>query len=116
MCQQWFSVLGLTADVIGFLMIAVEWHHMFSRDVYMRQKRIERDYEKAQAEQAGKAFDEDANLEYTMWREFQKLLIKDTLYRKWLFYAGTGLIVFGFLLQAVGSWPYGVPFFGSKSC
>jgi hypothetical protein len=49
MCQQWFSVLGQTSDVVGFLLIVTEWHHMFVRDVYMRQKRIERDYEKRAA-------------------------------------------------------------------
>lgn len=116
MCQQWLSVLGLIADVVGFLMIAIEWHHMFKRDVYMRQKRIERDYNKSVAESDGKPFDDDADLEYTMWREFQKLLVKDTLYRQWLFYVGTGLIIFGFVLQTAGSWPWAVPLLGFRNC
>jgi hypothetical protein len=114
MCQQWFSVLGQTFDVTGFLLIVIEWHHMFVRDVYMRQKRIERDYEKSMAEQRGEKFDEDADFEYTMWREFQRLLRKDTIYRKWLFFAGASLIILGFLLQVAGSWPGGL--FGIKSC
>jgi hypothetical protein len=116
MCQQWFSVFGLVADVIGFLMIAIEWHHMFTRDVYMRQKRIERDYNKSAAETEGKPFDDDADMEYTMWREFQKLLKKDTLYRQWLFYVGTGLIILGFVLQTAGSWPRGISPLSIKGC
>jgi hypothetical protein len=86
MCQNWFSISGLVFDVTGFLLIAFEWHHMFQRDVYLRQKRIERDYRKSVAEAEGRQFDDDEDLEYTMWREFQRLLQKDTLYRKWLFY------------------------------
>jgi hypothetical protein len=114
MCQQWFSIVGLVFDVVGFMMIAVEWHHMFKRDVYLRQKRIERDYKKSRAEERGQKFDDDSDLEYTMWREFQRLLKKDTLYRSWLFYAGAILIVAGFTLQTLGSWPGGI--FGIKSC
>jgi hypothetical protein len=114
MCQQWLSVAGLLFDVVGFLLIAVEWHHMFKRDVYMRQKRIERDYNKSVAEEKGEHFNEDDDLEYTMWREFQRLLQKDTLYRKWLFGVGVSLVVSGFVLQLLGNWPYGV--FGIKSC
>ena len=116
MCQNWLSVTGLFFDVVGFLLIAFEWHHMFTRDVYMRQKRIERDYNKSIAEAEGRKFDDDEDLEYTMWREFQHLLRKDSFYRQWLFYVGAGLIVLGFVLQALGSWPYGTPFFGLKSC
>ena len=26
MCQQWISFLGLLVDVVGFMMIAREWH------------------------------------------------------------------------------------------
>jgi hypothetical protein len=116
MCQNWFSISGLVFDVTGFLLIAFEWHHMFQRDVYLRQKRIERDYRKSVAEAEGRQFDDDEDLEYTMWREFQRLLQKDTLYRKWLFYVGTGLILLGFMLQSLGSWPYGVPVLGLKTC
>ena len=89
---------------------------MFKRDVYMRQKRIERDYNKSVAESETKPFDNDSDLEYTMWREFQKLLRSDTLYRQWLFYVGAGLIILGFVLQTVGSWPHGIPFLGIANC
>lgn len=105
MWQQWLSVIGLSFDVIGFVLIAVEWHHMFVRDVYMWQKRIERDYLRAIAEAKGEEFDEDYDMEYTHWREFQRLLQKDTSYRRILFYTGMTLIVIGFLLQVVGNWP-----------
>jgi hypothetical protein len=114
MCQQWFSILGLVLDVVGILTIAVEWRHTFERDVYMRQKRIERDYRKSTAESRGEKFDDDEDLEYTMWRPFQKLLHQDKRYRSRLFYIGMGLIVMGFVLQTLGSWPYGI--FGIKNC
>jgi hypothetical protein len=113
-CQNWFSIVGLVFDVAGFLMIAVEWHHMFKRDVYMREKRIDRDYAKLTAERRGEKFDDDADMEYTHAREFSRLLRKDTLYRAWLFYVGTTLIILGFFGQVFGSWPYGI--FGFKSC
>jgi hypothetical protein len=55
----------------GILTIAVEWRHRFERDVCMRQKRIERDFKKSEAESRGEKFDEDEDdLEYTMWRPF----------------------------------------------
>jgi hypothetical protein len=39
-CQQWLSVFGLIADVIGFLMIAWEWRHMFLLDRSERELEI----------------------------------------------------------------------------
>jgi hypothetical protein len=74
MCQQWLSVLGLVFDVVGILTIAVEWRHTFERDVHIRQKRIERDYRKSVAESRGEKLDDDEDLDYTMWRPFQRLL------------------------------------------
>jgi uncharacterized membrane protein len=105
MSQEWLSVVGLSLDIIGFLLIAFEWHHMFIRDVYMRQKRFERDHAKWRAEMDGDEFDDDDNLEYTHWQEFQRLLQKDTTYRRWLFFTGIALIITGFLLQVLGNWP-----------
>jgi hypothetical protein len=32
MCQNWYSVFGLCADVVGFLIIAMEWFHQFEQD------------------------------------------------------------------------------------
>ena len=40
MCQQWLSVFGLIADVIGFLMIAWEWRYMFRLDRSARELEI----------------------------------------------------------------------------
>ena len=62
MSQEWLSVVGLSLDIIGFLLIAFEWHHMFIRDVYMRQKRIERDHAKWRAEMDGDEFDDDGSI------------------------------------------------------
>ena len=44
MCQQWFSVAGLTLEVFGFLLIAWEWRHV-EHSVVLRQAAVEEDYE-----------------------------------------------------------------------
>ena len=32
MCQNWYSIIGQSLDVVGFLIIAFEWFHQFKRD------------------------------------------------------------------------------------
>jgi hypothetical protein len=115
MCQQWLSVVGQILDVIGFLTIAWEWHHMYKRDHDKRISELQTAYERNRAEQEGRRyedFDEDAS----MWREFQKLFLAEWKWRAKVFFTGVTLVVLGFLGQLLGSWPYGVPFLGFKSC
>ena len=37
MCQQWYSVVGLALEVVGFLFVAWEWRHVFEHSVLLRQ-------------------------------------------------------------------------------
>lgn len=115
MCQQWFSVVGQTLDVIGFLTIAWEWHHMYVRDREKRINELQKAYERNRAKYEDREyndFDEDA----AMWREFQKLFLAEWRWRAKVFFTGVTLVVLGFVGQLLGSWPYGVPLFGIRGC
>jgi hypothetical protein len=107
MCQQWFSVAGLIFDVIGFLTIAWEWHHMFQRDRSNRIHELGEARERSIAEREErpyKAIDDDA----MMWRVFQKLFLQEWRWRAKVFFTGVVLVIIGFLGQLLGSWPYGI--------
>jgi hypothetical protein len=43
MCQQWFSMTGLVLEVVGFLLVAWEWRHVFE-SILLRQNAVEEDY------------------------------------------------------------------------
>jgi len=114
MCQQWFSVAGLTLEVIGFLLIAWEWRHVFEHSVALRDAAVEEDYElMVEGEEAAK---ERRIAQASMWRNTQRENPKDNRRRATLFYWGVVLVVLGFLGQLVGSWPYGMSVLGFKSC
>lgn len=114
MCQQWLSVIGLIADIVGFLVVAYEWHRTFKLDVHRRQSALQHAYDTFEAKQSGKEPPESED--ELMAKEFSKLAHQESVYREWLFYVGATLIVIGFLLQALGSWPYADPIFGLKAC
>jgi hypothetical protein len=40
MYQQWLSIIGLTAEVLGYLLIAYEWRETFMHLVLHRQNAI----------------------------------------------------------------------------
>ena len=116
MCQQWLSVVGLMMDLVGFGLIAFEWHKMFTREIHFRQMELSDAHEKML-----RAMQDDrepgflhSNEEMLMAKEFSKLYGQEVTRRAWLFFGGAGLIVAGFLLQAAGSWPRGL--WGLGSC
>jgi len=110
MCQQWWSVIGLLAELIGFLLVAREWYHVFKLDELGRRNRIEEDYERVRAEAQGKEWVSPSSKDYTHAKDFDRMLTRDIKYRSRLFFGGAVLIVLGMILQMVGSWP------GSASC
>jgi hypothetical protein len=114
MCQQWFSIAGLSLDITGFLLIAFEWRHMFIRERRRRLFELEHDQGRSRAEKAGNVYDDPRSAEYMMWREFQKLFFEEWTMRGRIFYSGVVLVLLGFFFQVLGSWPQGV--FGVKSC
>jgi len=116
MCQQWFSVVGLALDIVGFLLIVWEWRHMFHREYVRRLDEIQHDHERTRAEYAGVEYRDPRAADHTMWRDFQKLFLKEWRFRGRVFYSGVVLVILGFVGQTLGSWPNGVPFFHFKAC
>lgn len=105
MCQNWFSVIGQLFDVVGFLVIAWEWFHQFQRDHDRRIRELEKASQRQQASYEGRRpppQDEDA----AMWREFQRLFLKEWRWRRKVFFTGAGLVILGFLFQVLGNWPH----------
>jgi hypothetical protein len=114
MCQQWVSIAGLVFDVVGFLIIAVEWRHVFEHSVALRQDAVQRDYElMAEGEEATRARRE---ADASMWRNTQRENRKDNQLRRRMFYTGAALVVLGFVGQLIGSFPHGQSWFGFASC
>jgi hypothetical protein len=114
LCQQWFSVVGLVLDVIGFLIIAFEWKHGFDHSVLLRQARVEEDYELTASGKATAKKRREADA--SMWRNMQRENAKDNVFRARIFWTGVTLVVLGFLGQLVGSLPYGNSVFHFASC
>lgn len=116
MCQQWFSVIGQTLDVIGFLFIASEWRHVFmhTREVGLRQ--IHEEAKRALTASLGKDPIDRTGEKFEKWNAIQDEFIEDWTYRGRIFKYGVTLVVLGFVFQAMGSWPGGVPLFGYRSC
>jgi hypothetical protein len=87
------------------LLIAFEWRHVFRREHERRIDELGHDYERSRAEGAGIPYEDPRGSDHTMWREFQKLFLKEWRYRRKIFYAGVVLVVLGFIGQTLGSWP-----------
>jgi hypothetical protein len=116
MCQQWFTIGGLILELLGFLLIAFEWRHVLWREHERRIYELEHDYERSRSEHQGKEYIDPRRADYTMWREFQKLFLKEWRFRRTIFYCGVMLVVVGFLSQTTGSLPYAMSVWGFKSC
>ena len=114
MCQQWFSIAGLSFDIAGFLLIAFEWRHMFIRERRRRLRNFGHDQERSRAEDTGHIYEDPRLGEYTLWRDFQKLFSEEWTMRGRLFFWGVVLVLLGFFFQVLGSWPQGV--LGFKHC
>jgi len=116
MCQQWFSIVGLLLDIVGFLMIAFEWRHTYVRERERRMYDLHHDYERSRAEKFGEVYEDPRAGDYTMAKLFSKLFMKEWRHRGQIFYGGVALVILGFIGQTLGSWPRGVPFFNFTSC
>jgi hypothetical protein len=114
MCQQFFSIGGLVADVVGFLLIAWEWREVFEHNVLRRENAVEEAYIRM-TEGEGVAEERD-RARASMWRNTQGENIKDNQRRARIFYTGVALVVVGFIGQVIGSLPFAISFFGFKNC
>ena len=115
MCQQWLSAVGLTVDVVGFLLIAWEWHLMFQRHVANRIGEIDALYSRLRRKQEGMQEEEDEEF-WSMGKHMYDGLMEDVRYRGKIVYTGVGLIIVGFLLQVLGSIPGGIAWIKVTSC
>jgi hypothetical protein len=101
MCQQWLSIVGLLLDIVGFLVIAFEWRHMYVRERERRMDELHHDYERSRAEIRGEEYADPRSGDYTMARLFSKLFMKEWRYRGRLFYGGVVLVILGFIRQTL---------------
>lgn len=117
MCQQWLSITGLFADVVGFVLIAIEWYRSFTHAVFIRNRELHDAYKRNRAREEGREPEYAMEAEEeTMAREFSKLHNAEARFRGRLFWLGVALVVAGFVLQALGAWPYVDPIFSLKNC
>jgi hypothetical protein len=79
--------------MVGFLLIAFEWRHMFFRERERRMDQLQNDYERSIAEQSGETYHDPRSADYTMARPFSKLFTKEWRYRGRLFYCGVALVI-----------------------
>jgi hypothetical protein len=104
-CQNWYSIIGQCLDVVGFLIIAIEWHHQFKRDHDRRIDQLQKASEQQNAERTSEKY-EDSDNDVDNWRIFQKLFIKEWEWRRKVFFTGAGLVILGFIFQVLGNWPH----------
>lgn len=117
MCQQWISLIGLFADVVGFLMIVWEWHLMFRRYITSKISEIDALYERLHRQRDGlPPEDPHADEFWSMGKHMYMGMMEDVRQRGRLVYVGAGLIVFGFVFQGLGTVPGGLPWAHVASC
>ena len=117
MCQQWFSVAGLMLDIVGVMMIVVEWHMAFRHYVEERKAEIDGMMTRWVDKMEGRVPQPDLDADSpARGRGMWALLMSDVKTRGALVYVGIGLVVLGFVCQLLGSLPGGVPYFGFKTC
>ena len=105
MCQNWYAIVGQLLDVVGFLIVALEWHHQFKRDHDRRMGELQKAYEKKSAELNGLPY-EEPDRDEDNWRIFQKLFLAEWQWRRKVFFTGAGLVILGFIFQVLGNWPH----------
>jgi hypothetical protein len=117
MCQQWISLIGLFADVAGFLMIVWEWHLMFRRYITNKISEIDALYERLHRQRDGlPPVDPHADEFWSMGKHMYMGMLEDVRQRGRLVYLGAGLIVLGFVFQGLGTVPGGLPWVRVASC
>lgn len=119
MQQGWFQVLGIALDFVGVMLLAYEWIVNFiaqRREERLLSKGHKHIKDHAIAEASGVDGEQLAHYKYLalqaqedLLKENNEIVKKDNKIRLPVFVTGMGLIAVGFLLQAIGSWPGGMP-------
>lgn len=101
-----WTIAGLIADIIGFAIIAFEWHRTFKYTEEVRQLQLQDAYERNEAREQGREPEYHVQMEEeVMAKEFSKLRGEEAIFRERLFWTGIGLVVLGFVLQLIGALP-----------
>lgn len=100
MSQQWLSLIGISCDIVGFMLLSWEWSAGFRQEWRERRKADELQ---------GRAFFGSDNNRIAL-RHLRTDL--DMRIRAWRFTLGFVLVVVGFALQGAGNWPGAFPEWG----
>lgn len=99
-----WTTAGLIADIIGFSIIAFEWHRTFKYTEEIRQLQLNDAYERNYAREQGREPENRMQMEEEMMaKEFSKLRSHEALFRERLFFVGVSLVLVGFVLQLIGA-------------
>jgi hypothetical protein len=118
MCQQWLSIVGLCADIVGFLLIVIEWKIAWR--VYLNDRRLEISEIRARylSRMNGETrteYEKDED-NYSMPKHMEQGLGEEIRYRTKVFYSGVALVVLGFAFQVGGSLPGGIRILNVTNC
>jgi hypothetical protein len=95
MSIQWLQVAGCCLELIGVLVIAIEWWAGHADDYYSLEKEQERQFPNLKAPE--RMLGEQASV-----LDFRKRVMK----------GGIAVVVAGLFFQMIGSWPGGLPSIG----
>jgi hypothetical protein len=105
MCQSWYSVIGQSLDIVGFLTIAWEWYFGYKQLRAEIAEKIEIMLEKREADHEGRPYENTRGFEL-QWRHVQELYWQEWRWRGRVFFTGVVLVTLGFMFQLLGSWPH----------
>lgn len=102
--QQWATVAGLVFDLVGFALLAYEWHRAFTHAVERRNQELEEAYDRNAARERKKKLPPSASdIDETMAVSFSRMFNEEMDRRRRLFVGGAGMIILGFALQVLGA-------------
>lgn len=101
MCQNWYSIIGLCLDVLGFLLIFREWYWAIGLQGGEAVQDAGEIAERSARRRRGEPEPEEEDPRYRLHGRFAGLKK-----RRILFHFGAALIVLGFVGQVLGSWPH----------
>ncbi len=119
MCQNWFSIVGLTLSLVGFLLIVLEWTRAFSAYADDEIKKIS-DFMRSERKRFGVEFaidedDEDDEYNHSMGKHLGQGLQDRLGVRMRLVTGGVILTATGTILQIIGALP-NLSKFGIVAC
>ena len=102
MRQEWVQFSGQVSDAVGFALLAVEWHRTLRADKEAREREVEQLARPLRIDTESVISEGEANKRRDAIRH-------ETRKRLCWFWPGLALVLFGFVLQALGTIPGGFP-------